>query len=248
MLMLALTESATGQPVDEGDDRPNQQEVRDRIRNRDRGQGPEHHREHDGEKHQRRPRGRQQLPIDRIDEAIDTIRELHGGNPPPWMKKIEKAVDEKPEAVAKRLSSFPRIMQLMDARQNDPERFALHARHATNTRQLLKKVQGIRKAMKNGDEEKLAKLRPALRQHVEAIFEVRMEMKRLEIERQRKTVANAERELEKLVSEGPELINQKLKELEQGRLERRRPPSKPEGPSERSEHGDDRPRRERPHD
>lgn len=164
-------------------------------------------------KHERRKQ-RREMPVERIDEAIQTLFELHGNNPPKWIKAMEKLAEKKPEMVAKRLGNFPSIYNLMDVRKNNPQAFQTHAEHATQSRKIAETVGKLRRAVKAGDEDKADALRIEMRDAMEAVFAARLELKRLEIERQRERLEQAEQELVKLENNKEGLINKKLADLE----------------------------------
>lgn len=164
----------------------------------------------------------ERLNPEQLEEALATLRELHGDNPPAWIKRIERSIEDKPEEAARRLSHFPRIQELVEMRKNNPEAFALHVKQVGLSRDIVPLSIKLRRASAANNNQLADELREQLRERVRGVFEVRLEMKRQEIERQRTRLRAAEQELIELQNKSDELIEEKLQEIESRPLRRPR--------------------------
>lgn len=221
LLALILPVSALAQPEDEGQaDRPD----RDRPQHRERGDDPA--RSDRGERPERpggheRPGGRdfdrdskfEPLSVDQVQEALDTLRAMHGDATPSWMQRVEQQAKEDPEAAAKSLSRFPRIREMMDARKHRPEEFALHSKQGQLMREVFPLVRKLKQAQREEDQAKIDELKPQIRQHIEQLFQVRLELKELEIKGIREKLAEAEGELAEIKSDSDSLVDEKMQEI-----------------------------------
>lgn len=163
-----------------------------------------------------RPNQREPITVDEIDQAIATLRAMHGDAGPPWLSRIEQQATEDPEAAAKSLSRFPRIREMMHAKAHKPEAFMLHASQSQLMRQLMPKIRKLRQAYKKGDQDKVDQLRPKVRETIEQLFTVRMKLKELEIEQIREKLKHAEDELASIRDQGDALIDEKMNDIMTG--------------------------------
>ena len=229
---LTLPVSALAQPDDGPRDRPD----RDRAEQRERG---ERHgdRARPGERDSDRPKKRTSLSVDQIDEALATLRAMHGDKLPTWMQRIEAQAKDDPEEAAKALARFPRIREMMEARKNRPEEFALQSKQGQLMRELFPMVRELKQAQSNEDQDKVDALKPKIRERIEQLFQVRLELKEFEIKRIRKTLAKAEQELADIQADRESLIDEKMDEIMSGKGHR--------GPREEGDHPDrpDRPKK-----
>lgn len=211
LLALTLPTSALAQP-EEG---PRERPERDRAEQRDRGERGDRSgdRGRPGDRDGRRSGGREAIPIDQIDDAIATLRAMHPQAELPWLDLIEKQAKEKPEEAAKRLSRYPRLKEMMDARKHRPAEFELHAKQSRLMREVFPMVRNVRQAKQDEDEATVKDLRAQLRVKFEALFEVRLKLKEFEIERIREHLKRAEDELAEIKADGDKLIDDKLNEL-----------------------------------
>ena len=234
LLFVALTlpMGALAQPEDGPRDRSEGERPQPRERPGDRGdrpgdRPPDRERLRPGDRD--RPSKRTSLTVDQIDEAIATLRAMHGENTPSWLTRIEERAKENPEEAAKRLSRFPRIREMMEARESRPEEFALQSRQAQLMRELFPFVRALRKAQSEGDQAKVDELKPKVRERIEQVFQVRLELKELEIQRIREKLGSAEKELAEIQADRESLIDEKIAEIMSGRSSRERRP-KPDQP------------------
>jgi|GEM_PF-2330303 len=188
--------------------------------------GPPHHRDQrpgdrpeQGERGERgdqnrdKPRRAEAIPVEMIEEALATLRELHPDTKPGWLDQIEKLAEDKPEEAAKRLARFPRIREMMDARKNRPDEFALHSKQSTLMREAFRLVREYHQAKGQENQEKMDELEPQIRERFEALLQIRLKMKEIEIKRMREKIKRAEEELQKIEAESDALIDQKMKEV-----------------------------------
>jgi len=174
------------------------------------------------------------LPPERVQEAIAALREMHGENQPEWMKDLEELAQQDPAEAARRLSRFPNIIEVIDAHANRPEEFKLYIRQSTLMRQIFPLIKEYREAQREENAVKLEEIRPQIRECVRGLLENRVELKRMEIERIRLQLKEAEEDLAKIENSSEELIEQKVKEMLEQRPRRPRPDEgqgdRPEGP------------------
>lgn len=214
---MMLPISTLSQPNDEYG--PRERPDRDRAQHRDRTDrtGEDRLRPSDHEpEHADRPNKHEPIRVDQIDEAIATLRAMHGDAQPRWLARIEQQAKEDPEAAAKSLSRFPRIREMMHAKANKPEVFALHTSQSQLMRQLMPKIRKIRQAHKKGDQDKVDQLRPKIRETIEQLFAVRMQLKELEIKQIREKLKRAEDELASIRDQGDALIDEKMNDIMTG--------------------------------
>lgn len=247
---LAMPTGALAQP--DGTQGPQRDRPTDRERDRERPQRPM-----DRERPGNRP-GTQDRPshgskhepitVEQIGEAIETLREMHPDTKLGWLERVETMAEENPEEAARRLSRFPRLRELMAMRENKPDEFELHAKQSRLMRELFPLVHDLRKAQAEDDEDRVAELKGQLRGQIEQLFDVRLKLKEIEIERIRNQLERAEKELTSIKADADELIDQKMNELMQRGDQKRGPREEGDRPDrhERPERPDqDRPKPER---
>lgn len=242
LVVLALPVSTLAQPDDDRAprERPSPRErgdregrPGDRERPSDRFRPGDRDRDRDGDR--QRSTQRATITVEQIPQAIATLRDMHSEPYPEWIERIETKAEKDPEEAARKLSIFPRLAQLMEMREERPEEFQLHAGQSKLMREIFKQVRQIREALRNGDQVKVDELKPQLREKMEAAFDFRLKIKQIEIEHERRKLADRERELAEIRSDRDALIDQKMEEMLTRSVGRR-------GPRE----GSDRPGRERP--
>ncbi|MFK7790521.1 MAG: hypothetical protein AB8C95_13640 [Phycisphaeraceae bacterium] len=211
LFALTLPTLAIAQPEGSPHERPD----RDRSAQRER---PDRDRQSDrpGDRHGSDRKGagkREPISADQLEQAIATLRAMHPETKLPWLERIEKLAEENPEEAAKRLSRYPRLRELMETREKRPAEFELNSQQSRLMREVFPLVRKIREAEKNEDQATVETLRPQLRKRIETLFEVRLKLKELEIERIRKQLQRAEQELSDIKADGTSLINDKMDEL-----------------------------------
>jgi hypothetical protein len=232
LILLALTMPMGALAQPNGDGPPRDRPDRDRSEQRDRGDRdrergrPGGERDRDGD----RPGKREPLSVDQVEEALATLRAMHGDKLPSWMERIEKQAKEDPEAAAKSLSRFPRIREMMEAREHRPEEFALQAKQGQLMREVFPLVRELKQAQRDEDQDKINELKPQIRERIEKLFQVRLELKEIEIQRIREKLARAEKELSEIEADSDSLIDQKMEEILAGKG--------PRGPREGGDRGE----------
>lgn len=217
LLALTLTMSAVAQPDEGPRDRPDRG---DRAEQRERGdRSGDRERARPGEREGKGKGSGQREPLtaDQVDEALATLREMHGDKLPQWMQRVEQQAEEDPEKAAKSLSRFPRIREMMEARKSRPAEFALQSRQGQLMREVLPMVRDVRRAQANNDQAKVDELTPRIREKIENLFQVRLELKEFEIKRMREKLAKAEKELTEIQADSESLVNEKMQDIMSGK-------------------------------
>ena len=224
---LMLPVSAHAQPQDGSRERPNRAEQRDPERNDRPGERfrPE---ERDGDRD--RPSKREPLSVEQLDEALATLRAMNGEANPAWLERIENQAKENPEEAARRISRFPRIREMMEARKHHPDEFALQSKQGQLMREVFPMVREVREAQANDDQDKVNELTPQIRERIKQLFEIRMAMKEIEIKQIREKLARAEKELGEIQADRESLIDEKMNDILAGKG--------PRGPREGFERGE----------
>lgn len=189
------------------------------------GPPPEHREGREGREGRDKPGQGQPLTEEQVKEALATIRELHPDANEQWLKRIEKLAETNPEMAARQLGRFPRIHEIMETRKNRPEEFELHVQQTQTMRQLIELRKNYFKAVEDGDPKQIQAARAKVREQFATVFEIRMKMKRFEIDRMRKRLKDAEQELVSIETDRDKLIDQKLAEM----LEKAKRPANPRG-------------------
>ncbi|MEM9348317.1 MAG: hypothetical protein AAGB26_17045 [Planctomycetota bacterium] len=246
LLALTLPVSAIAQPED--DERTPRERVRERMEQRER------ERQRDGDRPGRpdrdRDRDREPLTEEQVADALATLKDMHAEPYPRWLTGIEALAAESPEDAAQRLSRFPRIRELMDMRENRPEEFGLHTSQAKTMRSVFPLIKEIHEAQEAEDQDKVDMLKTDLRDRMTQLFEIRLEIKAIEIQRKREQLAKEDDRIQELRSNRDALIDEKMQEMLTGT-------AGPRGPHKDLERGDrterpdrsdraDRPERKRP--
>lgn len=209
---MSLSSSAFAQP----EDGPRERSDRDRTEQRERGdRSNDRARPDDREGDRSNKRG--PLSVDQIEEALATLRAMHGETNPEWLQRIEKLVEEDPEEAAKRLARFPRIREMMEARKHRPDEFALQSKQGQLMREVFPMVRELGQAQANDDQEKVDDLKPKIRERIKELFEIRMAIKEFEIKRMRDQLAKAEKELAEIQADSDSLIDEKMDEMLSGK-------------------------------
>lgn len=215
MIAVALTLPSlalSAQPENGSRERPD----RDRAQQRDRPE--ERERQTDRPGNRERPvrpglANREPISVEQVDQAIATLRAVHPDDRPAWIERIERLAQTKPQDAAKRLSRYPRLRELMEAREHRPAEFALKAQESRTMREVFPIVKQIRRARQQDDQAGIDRLRPQLRERIESLVVVRLKLKELEIQRIREQLQKAEQDLDEIEADRDALVDEKLEEL-----------------------------------
>ncbi len=219
LLALALPVSTFAQPEERPGARPERERESQRERG-ERGDRPEGDRQRPGDREGDRGdwrSKREPITVEQLDQAIATLREMHGDADPSWLQEIETLAKRDPEKAAKRLSNLPRMLDMMHARKHKPEEFELHIKQSRLMRELFPKMRELRQAQKNEDQGKIDELKPQVRESIKQLFQVRLKFKELEIKEIREKLASAEKELADIEADSEALIDEKLQDILSGR-------------------------------
>lgn len=185
-----------------------------------RGDRPERDRRGDHEDREDRWGEREPVPIELVKPALATIRELHPGAP--WLERIEQLIEEDREEAAKALGRFPRILELIETRKSRPEEFALHVKNGALMREIFSMVRDYRVAKRDEDQATMDALRPQIREKTEAVFDIRIKIEQMKIERMKRELAEAEGELEAIIAGREGEIDKRMHDMLDRAWERRR--------------------------
>lgn len=214
LVALSLPTLAMAQP--EGP--PRERGDRDRSQQRDPGDRPGRDRQADQPSDRKGPSRqsfgkRAAITVEQLDQAVATLREMHPETKLPWLDRIETLAKENPEEAARRLSRFPRLRELMETREKRPAEFELNAQQSRLMREVFPLVRQAREAEKNQDQAAIDDIRTKLRERIESLFQVRLKLKELEIQRIREQLQRAEKDLADIKADGDKLIDEKMKEM-----------------------------------
>ncbi|MFN3165455.1 MAG: hypothetical protein ACE37H_00155 [Phycisphaeraceae bacterium] len=213
---LSLPAVALGQPGPRGDGPPT-----DRDR-RERGDRDERDRRERGERDERgdRWKEREPVPLELVEAALATIRELHPDAP--WLARIEALIKEDREEAAQALGRFPRIRELIQTRRDRPDEFALHVRNGALMREIFPLVREYRVAKRDGDQAQMDALRPRIREKTQAVFDIRIKIEQMKIDRMKRELAEAEGALEAVIAGREDEIDKRMHEMLDRAWDRRR--------------------------
>ncbi|MEM6260379.1 MAG: hypothetical protein AAGI37_19050 [Planctomycetota bacterium] len=238
LILLALTPPVSTFAQPEDDERTPRERVRERMEQRERERQRDGDRPGRPDRDRGRDRDREPLTEEQVADALATLKDMHAEPYPRWLTGIEVLAAESPEDAAQRLARFPRIRELMDMRENRPEEFGLHATQAKTMRSVFPLVKEIREAQEAEDQDKVEMLKTDLRDRMTQLFEIRLEIKAIEIQRKREQLAKEDERIQELRANRDTLIDEKMQEMLTGT-------AGPRGPHRDPEHGD-RPERKRP--
>jgi hypothetical protein len=230
-LSLALAGPTLAQPDRERPSEEQRQEIRERMQerrdqNRD-GERPRGPRDGDDDR-----RGEvRTIPPEDLDVALDILAEFRADT----AQELRELAKDNPEAAAARLArSFPRIHEFIQMKQREPERFDLHLRSMRVMRETWQLKKQIFEARRDGNAEAIDELSGKLREQVAEMFDIRLALRRLEVEELRAKLQEVEAELEDAEQNREAYIDEKLEEeLDPSRDRHRR------GDRERGRDGDD---------
>jgi len=244
LLAAVFAGPALAQPGQERPPRDDEREqYRERMRQRaeeQRGEDAPRQAEGRDDRGERGGDGRPDRPAIRpedIEIALQVLAEFR----PDTAEELRELAKQDPQAAAERIArAFPRIREFIQMKHEEPRRFDLHLQSMRTMREAWPLYRAYHEARRENNEQKMAEIRGQLREHVATMFDIRLELRRLEIEQLRKQLQELEEGVKEL--EDPErrreLVDQKLNEDLNPDRDRWR--GKPEDDKE-----NDRPERER---
>lgn len=217
LLLIILILGLAGPTLAQGgDERPprevDREQLRERMRQRAeerRGQGnaPEGR----GERSERGGEGRPDrherpgIRAEDIEVALEVMAEFR----PEVAEQLRELAQDDPQAAAERIArAFPRIGEFVEMKLSEPRRFELHLQSMRTMKQLWPLRHHYMRAESEGDQAKMAELRPQIREHVATLFDIRLELRRMEIEKLRRQLQRLEQGVQEL--EDPEVREREI--------------------------------------
>ncbi|MEM9415197.1 MAG: hypothetical protein AAGA29_06955 [Planctomycetota bacterium] len=208
-------------PRYQGDTTPDR-DARDARPGRGAGDGPRgdrHERGHD-ERADRGQRGRGErgnrggrrwrLTEDQLDHAIEIIDRIK----PELAQELRATRDEDPAATIRRITEeFPRVHELIAMHADDPARFDLHVQSIQVMNDSVPLIRALRRAQREDDPQAVTELTAQIREKVEAMFDIRMAIRRLEIEDLRARIAELEEQLAQAQDEREQHIDERTQDI-----------------------------------
>ncbi|MFI4859405.1 MAG: hypothetical protein ACIAXF_01860 [Phycisphaerales bacterium JB063] len=184
-----------GERGDRGDRGPDDRADRD-----DRGRGER------GDRGGRRWR----LTEDQLDHAIEIIDRIK----PELAQELRTTRDDDPALTIRKITEeFPRVHELLVMHADDPARFELHIQSIQVMRDSVPLIRQLRQAQQDNDPEAIAEYTAKLREQVEAMFDIRMAIRRLEIQDLRDRIAELEEQLAQAEDEREQHIDERTADI-----------------------------------
>ncbi|XAL98192.1 hypothetical protein OT109_11345 [Phycisphaeraceae bacterium D3-23] len=183
---------------------------------------------------------RWRLTEDQLDHAIEIIDRVK----PELAEELRTTRADNPELTIRKITEeFPRVHELIEMHADDPARFELHVQSIQVMRDSVPLIRALREAQREDDQAAIADLTQQIREKVEAMFDIRMAIRRLEIQELRDRLSELEEQLVQAEEEKQQHIDERTASLVDrdprgGRGPGRGGPPGPDGPPE-----GDRPRR-----
>ncbi len=216
---------ADGSPPERRRGRPGEGEA-DRGDRPDRGGRGDWDRGRDG--------SRWRLTPEQLDEAIAIVEQVN----PELAESLRAARRDSVEAAIRQIAEeFPNIYELMRMREEEPERFDLHVQSLQVMRASGPLFRQLRQAQQDGDEAQIAELSEQLRESIATMFDIRMQLRQLEIEDLRRRITELEEKLEEDSARRDDAIAERLEMILEGRFGRG--PREGRGGERRGPRGDD---------
>jgi len=108
---------------------------------------------------------------------------------------------------------MPRIQKLIQTKKSDPELYGLTVKDMKLGLECEKLSREFRDAGRDGDEGRADRIRGEVAELVDQHFDVRQQMREMELERMERRLAQARKQLEKRSKMRGELIEQRVTEL-----------------------------------
>ncbi|MBI1336625.1 MAG: hypothetical protein GC164_06655 [Phycisphaera sp.] len=139
-----------------------------------------------------------------LNQRLEVLREIH----PQLAKQLEALREKNPERVAQMLRQhWPRLQEIVDTRESDPEFFNLRVSDIRLTRERMDLIGQFRKATRSSNITTLNVLRDQLLANIQEHFEVRQEMRRKELEQLESRVTELKQKLDDREKQRDQIIN-----------------------------------------
>ena len=141
--------------------------------------------------------------------ALEVLKDIN----PEVAERMEQWKDN-PQRTGALLGRYmPRIHKLMQTKKSDPELYKLNVKDTKIGMECDKLSREFREADREGDEGRAEEIRTKVAELVEEHFDVRQEMRGMELERLERRLNEARKQLEKRAGMRGELIEQRVTEL-----------------------------------
>lgn len=148
-----------------------------------------------------------------IEERVRLVARFAREHFPEFAEQLESEQQRNPEAARRIAARFwPRIAELLELEDSQPELFAVEVEKLRSGQQLMTTVHRARRA-KPLDDAARQRITRRLRKLAEQHFELRLEATRLRLESLRQSVRETERELEQRRAEGARSVEQQVQRL-----------------------------------
>ena len=155
------------------------------------------------------------LTPEQLDQAIQIIDQI---NPRLAQSLRETRRQNGQQDTIRRIAQeFPNIYQLLHMQAESPQRFELHVRSLEVMRETWPLVRRLRQAREEGDAAAAQDLETQVREKIEAMFDIRMALRRLALEDLRRRVADLEGQLAGDEARRDEVIAQRMERVLNGR-------------------------------
>ena len=149
-----------------------------------------------------------ELSPEQIQAVLDILQEQN----PQLARRLREALDKQPE-VARRLlaNQWPRLQRLIDLKRNNPRMFRLTLQEFRQQREMLDTARQLRQCT---DPQKQMELRGQLRDQVQKLFDLRLEIKQRELELLETRVEEMRDSLEQIRQQREARIDKHLEALQ----------------------------------
>lgn len=139
------------------------------------------------------PDRRPNLTAQDLEAALAILDEIQ----PELAQRFRAIAEEDADRAVRVLNErFPRVVEMLQMQRDNPDRFALHVRSMNIMRTMRPRMRTYREAAKAEDDQAIADARAAIRENIEALFDIRLELRLMEIQDLRDQIAELEAQLE----------------------------------------------------
>ncbi|MEM9418945.1 MAG: hypothetical protein AAGA25_07855 [Planctomycetota bacterium] len=168
----------------------------------------------EGDREGREGRDRDRRGPRMSDEDLEAAYEIVVRLYPKMAEKLEAQREEDPEKFKKTLErSFPRMRFLVQLQKRDPEMFELRIQDISLDQQAKQLVKQLREARKADDKGRYKELYEQLETKVAEQFDVRQQIRAMEIEALKQKLEELEQSLDDRDDDRKDLIEQRINEL-----------------------------------
>lgn len=219
LLTLVLAGPTLAQPENDRPGEAEREQMRERLQQRrdqnrdgerqgEPGRPPREGDPRNDDRPDRRPEQRG-IPIEELEFALSMLAQFR----PDTAKQLREQAQDDPQQVADRIArEYPRIQEFIQMKLDDPARFELHNQSMRVMRETWQLKRQLRAARGEDNEALVEELEGKIREQVAEMFDIRLALRRLELEELRARVQELEAELEEVQENREEHINKKAEE------------------------------------